>query len=260
MMICLLQILIPFFVSFSANVTSKDSNSVKVFTYNVGKGLDDGVIDLLSEVDADIVALQEAYRMFYQGSEVNNSQLASLLSYDYFVSLEGYNQRTYGLTILSKYEIINSTFTKLPDAKNSLPRGFITAQIKINLTLITVITTHLSFPAFYFNRLNQANQIIDAVNFSVPTIVLGDFNTPNSIFDITYWRLFTTFHDAWISSGKPPFAGKTWHVSFPILRVDYIFVNDYCTVVKGSAELYENELSSDHKGFMVKLQFVKQME
>lgn len=255
LLLWLSQVLIPHFVSLTATKTADKENSVKFLTYNVQDGLNTQGIDLILNSHADIIVLQEAYWFYYNDIQINSSQLTTLLSYDYFVSSEDHNADGYGLIILSKYEIMKSEFIKLSDAKNSRPRGLLKAEIKINNTEIAVFTTHLNLPNFYFNRLKQVKEIINNVNNSQPTVLLGDFNSPNSIFDLAYWRLFTKFHDTWLASGKTPFRGKTWHISLPVLRIDYILVNEYCTIVKNSASLIENPNSSDHKGVMVRLKF-----
>jgi endonuclease/exonuclease/phosphatase family metal-dependent hydrolase len=249
----LIQTLVPFFVSLSAPTVAEDSGSVKVSTYNIQNGLDTYTIDLLAELAADILALQEVYEIFYHGSEINMSQLASSLSYPYYASPTNYNQRLYGLVILSKFEIIKSSFVELSGPSYTTPRGLLIADINKNNTTVRVITTHLDLPWLCLTRFSQAKTLLAQINDSIPVVVLGDFNTPNSIFDLTYWRLFTNLHDTWIVSGNPPFTGKTWPVEFSLLRVDYIFVNDYCTTVRESAELITDVQSSDHRGLSVRL-------
>lgn len=248
-----IQTLVPFFVALSASTTSEDSGSIKVTTYNVYNGLADYTISFLDEIDADILALQEAYEVYYQGSIINMSQLASILSYPYYTSPTNYNQRTYGLAILSNYEIVNSSFVELSGPSSTSPRGLLIADMLKDNETVRVITTHLDLPLYYLSRFNQAEVLLNQISNSVPTIVLGDFNTPNSILDLTYWRLFTNLHDTWVASGNAPFSGKTWPVDFSYLRVDYIFVNDICTIVRGSAELTKDEQASDHCGLSVKL-------
>ena len=249
----LLQTLTPFFVSLSAPTNTDDSGSVKVSTFNVQNGLDTYTIDLLAEVSADILALQEVYEIFSQGSAINISQLASSLSYPYYASPINYNQRLYGLVILSNFEIIKSSFVELSGPSFTNPRGLLIADISKDNTTVRVITTHLDLPWLCLTRFNQATTLLAQINDSIPTIVLGDFNTPNFILDLAYWRLFTNLHDTWIVSGNPPFTGKTWPAEFSLLRVDYIFVNDYCTTVRESAELIIDVQSSDHRGLSVRL-------
>ena len=252
---CLLQTLIPAFAALSAPVTSESYDSILFFTYNVYNGLDDNSISLIMNIDADILAIQEAYHIYYQENLLSIHQLSTLLSYDYYASPENYNQGTYGLAIFSKYEIIESSFIELTSPGKTTPRGLLFAKIRKNTTVATVVTTHFDLPFFYFVRNSQAGTLLENLESNMPTIVLGDFNTPNTILDFTYWRLFTHLHDTWVVSGNPPFTGKTWPVEHPYLRVDYIFVNDFCTTVKGSAEIIANEQSSDHLGLAVRLHF-----
>ena len=158
----------------------------------------------------------------------------------------------YGLAIFSHYNITDTQFIHIRD-DDVLARGILIAEIDVNGTLINVIDTHLDIPFYYFQRYRHAQTVLKNLDDSKPLILLGDFNTPNALLDITYWSLFTNLHDAWIASGKAPFSGKTWHVKFPFLRIDYIWVNDLCTVVKKTAGLAWDPVSSDHRALTVRV-------
>ncbi len=55
----LVQVFIPLFVGLTASTTKVSTNSVKILSYNVQFGANDETIDLISQMDADIVGLQE---------------------------------------------------------------------------------------------------------------------------------------------------------------------------------------------------------
>jgi endonuclease/exonuclease/phosphatase family metal-dependent hydrolase len=188
----------------------------------------------------------------HDSMSLNISEFAAQLSFEYYAIPSLSEVWHYGLAIFSKYNITHSEFIHIRD-DDVLARGLLIAEIDVNGTQITVIDTHLDIPTYYFRRYRQVQTIIENLVDSNPLILLGDFNTPNSLLDISYWSLFTNLQDTWIASGKAPFFGKTWHVSFPFLRIDYIWVNKLCTVVKGTSELAWNVDSSDHRAITVRI-------
>ncbi|MBN2155501.1 MAG: endonuclease/exonuclease/phosphatase family protein [Candidatus Lokiarchaeota archaeon] len=226
------------------------TNSVKIFTYNVQFGSNDATMDLITQVDADIVALQEVTNIIANERALSIAEYASALSYEYVAIPSELNVWDYGLIILSRYNITSTNFITIREDE-VLSRGILIAELDINGTLINVINSHLDIPLRYVRRFQHVQSILDIIDYSKPLILLGDFNTPNYLIDISYWSLFSHLQDAWIASGKTPFLGKTWHVCFPFLRIDYIWINHLCTVVKHTADLVWNRSSSDHRGLMV---------
>jgi endonuclease/exonuclease/phosphatase family metal-dependent hydrolase len=248
----LLQVLIPLFVGFFASTTMDSTNSVKFLSYNVQFGANDETIELISIMEADIVGLQELTVAEYNGSDLSISEFAGLLSYDYYAIPSTLEVWHYGLAIFSRYNITNTEFIHIRD-EDVLARGILIAEIDINGTLINVIVTHLDIPTYYFQRYQHVQTVFENLDYTKPLVLMGDFNTPNSLLDISYWSLFTNLQDTWIASGKAPFLGKTWHVSFPFLRIDYIWINNLCTVVKRTSELAWDIDSSDHRALAVQI-------
>jgi endonuclease/exonuclease/phosphatase family metal-dependent hydrolase len=248
----LVQILVPLFVGIAAPTTKNPLDSLKILSYNVQFGANDDTISLISGMEADIVGLQELTAVEKNGDILSIEEFADELSFEYYAIPSALDVWSYGLVIFSHYNITQTDFIHIC-SDDVLSRGILIAEIDVNGTLINVIDTHLDVPFYYVSRYQHAQKILDVLENSKPLILLGDFNTPNSLLDITYWSLFTHLHDSWIASGKAPFLGKTWHVSFPFLRIDYIWVNDLCTVVKKSAELAWNIDSSDHKALAVRI-------
>lgn len=248
----LVQVFVPLFVSFAASTTTNSSNSIKILSYNVQFGANDETIELISQMDADIVGLQELTEVEFEGSGLNISEFASQLSYDYYAIPSTMDVWHYGLAIFSRFNITQSEFIHIRE-DDVLARGILIAEIDVNGTSINVIDTHLDVPFYYFQRYRHVQSVLENLDHSKPLVLMGDFNTPNSLLDISYWSLFTNLQDTWIVSGKAPFLGKTWHVSFPFLRIDYIWVNNLCSVVKRTSELMWNADSSDHRALAVQL-------
>jgi endonuclease/exonuclease/phosphatase family metal-dependent hydrolase len=248
----LVQILVPLFVGLTAPTTKNSLNSMKILSYNVQFGANDQTISLITDIEADIVGLQELTAAEKNGYPLSIEEFANELGFPYYGIPSEIDVWSYGLAIFSKYNITNTEFVHVR-SDDVLSRGILIAEIDVNGTQINVIDTHLDVPFYYFSRFQHVQKILDILDYSKPLILLGDFNTPNSLLDITYWSLFTHLHDSWIASGKAPFLGKTWHVSFAFLRIDYIWVNDLCNVVKNTAELFWNRDSSDHKALAIRI-------
>ncbi|MHA2099824.1 MAG: endonuclease/exonuclease/phosphatase family protein, partial [Candidatus Kariarchaeaceae archaeon] len=84
------------------------TNSIKVVTYNVEFGLSDLIYNQLLEIDADIVALQEATWVSINSINYSMDEVANLLNMKYLAPGSGFNQ-AYGLVIFSKWEILASS-------------------------------------------------------------------------------------------------------------------------------------------------------
>lgn len=149
-----LQLLIPLFVSFSASSTKDQTNSLKFLSYNVQFGANDESVQVITQCDADIVALQELTNIIYEGSSLTISEFATLLSYDYYAIPTISEVREYGLAILSRYNI---TYSQLIPVRydDMLSRGMLIAEINVNDTIVIVINTHLDVPYYYIQRYQQ---------------------------------------------------------------------------------------------------------
>ncbi|OLS22067.1 MAG: hypothetical protein HeimC2_31210 [Candidatus Heimdallarchaeota archaeon LC_2] len=231
------------------DTVQSSTNSIKVLTFNVEYGFTELIFNQISKIDADIVAFQEANPAFINSSFYTMDQVADFLNMYYLPSEQNTNQ-IYGLAIFSKWEITDSNIIHYKDQPGTFPRGLEIAQVQSPYGLIEVMNTHLSFPTSVSARYRQVNTIIDYVNQDIPTLVAGDFNTPASLLDPSYWKLSSRFSDGWIASGGNLYAGRTWNKDIQILRVDYIWLTNQWSIIEDSGRLYESQ-ESDHLGFSV---------
>jgi hypothetical protein len=105
----------------------------------------------------------------------------------------------------------------VPDLGVEIPRGYVSIVAQIGARKVRFVTTHLE-SAFEEVRLPQAQELAEILaRESLPTIVVGDFNTldpgpPNPMHDGTYQFLtgVAGFADAWMQrKGNPNDIGFT---------------------------------------------------
>jgi endonuclease/exonuclease/phosphatase family metal-dependent hydrolase len=162
------------------------SNSLRVATYNIHKsrGLDwrvrpDRIVEVLREIDADIVALQEVVRAPNVRGEDQARFIATELGYQ---SCFGENRRVdgapYGNLLLSRFHMRASRNHDIStDGRER--RGCLRADIAIGDTTLHVFNVHLGTSFFERRRQGQmliSREILQRYDLAGPRIILGDFN------------------------------------------------------------------------------------
>jgi len=220
-------------------------------TYNIKHSDFGNLLPLIRELNIDILALQEL-------NLDNPNLIKDLIAFGQELSmipvfLPSYNSSIYGLAILSKYNYTSTSFVVFDRIRGTNPRGALQAIIDMPFGKLQVITTHLNTPNYYTTRTKQVNIILDEFQVREKTIVLGDFNTQNSVYDYTYHKLMSTFQDAWMVAGNHPSTGKTFPARFPMVRIDYIFLSADLGVLADGAGLIRAPSISDHLGLYAKM-------
>ena len=164
---------------------------IKVASYNIHKavGTDrrrnpERIIDVLNEVDADIIALQEADRRFGERHAVLPDRLLEMHS-DYVVAPLGVRTESMGWhgnallarrgAVIESHDVIH-----LPCLE---PRGAVTACITIGKRSVRIIGMHLDLSGLW--RRKQAAAILHFLaqeareEKTYPTIAMGDLNEWN---------------------------------------------------------------------------------
>jgi endonuclease/exonuclease/phosphatase family metal-dependent hydrolase len=155
----------------------------------------------------------------------------------------------YGDAILSRWPISSIQAGELP-SKKAFPfretRGALWVEIATPFGPVQVMNTH--FGVGRGERLEQATALsssdwIGAVREQEPLIVMGDFNSfPGSS---AYKILTRRLRDAAREHGHP--SRSTFPTVLPCLTLDYLFVNDACTVHGVSVCVgREARVASDH--------------
>jgi endonuclease/exonuclease/phosphatase family metal-dependent hydrolase len=221
--------------------------SLKVATYNIRKciGTDRRrdparVLAVLAEIDADVVALQEADRRFGLRASAIPTQMFAEHS-DYVpVELGGraHGIGWHGNAILVRrgIEVRSAHPLIFPTLE---PRGAVEAELRVNGHPLRVLAAHLDLSGLWRRRQIRAMLAhLDAVQQHMPTIILGDFNQWSdrgalSEFAFHHHRLVKT----------PP----SYHSRRPVARLDRIIVShDIAVEAADSHGTALAKLASDH--------------
>jgi endonuclease/exonuclease/phosphatase family metal-dependent hydrolase len=220
--------------------------SLKVATYNIRKciGTDRRrdparVLSVLAEINADIVALQEADRRF--------GQKASAIPYHMFLENSAYMPvaligRAHGIgwhgnAILVRrgIEVRHAEPLIIPTLE---PRGAVVTELRVDGRPLRILGVHLDLSGLWRRR--QIRAILGYLDAAphMPTIILGDFNQWSdrgalSEFAFHHHRLVKT----------PP----SFHSRRPVARLDRIIVSHDIGVVGADAHASPlAKLASDH--------------
>ena len=244
--------------------------SITVASYNVRKAIGTDrrrnpqrVLDVLHEIDADIIALQEADKRFGgRGAAVPHELIDEhgLYTPVYFgvrhrrmidrlppkgrehaeriLKINSRNMGWHGNAILVKRGIgvLDSAALELPTFE---PRGAVLAELLIGDAPVRVIGMHLDLSGLWRRR--QIRAILDAVSQRrqpMPTILMGDTNE---------WRDVGGFlHDLGPNFHIAP-TGPSFHSRHPVAQLDRIIVDRHFRIDAAGVHMSASaRRASDH--------------
>jgi len=220
---------------------------LKVASYNIRKAIGsdrrrspERVLQVLREVDADIVALQEADRRFGQRTAVLTPHLLEEHSDWQSVGL-GMRATSMGwhgnaILVRKSARILDCEQLHLPALE---PRGAVMADVAIANATVRIIGMHLDLSGLWRRR--QAAAILAHVGASgdaMPTVMMGDLNE---------WSRAAGCLRDFGASFRFADTGPSFHARRPIARLDRIMVSpelriDACGVHQSPAA----RVASDH--------------
>ncbi|WP_033921648.1 endonuclease/exonuclease/phosphatase family protein [Sphingomonas sp. 37zxx] len=193
-------------------------------SYNMHKavGIDrrrrpERTLEVLREIDADIVALQEADRRFGRREAIFTPHLLAEHS-DYKavpIAVRALSMGWHGnvLLVRREAEIVDCTPIHLPALE---PRGAVSVDVRLRGITVRVIGMHLDLSGLWRRR--QAHAILSHLEDCepLPTILMGDLNE---------WRPTAGCVQDFCRSFTQADTGASFHARRPIARLDRIMVS-----------------------------------
>jgi endonuclease/exonuclease/phosphatase family metal-dependent hydrolase len=227
---------------------------VLVASYNMRKAIGsdrrrrpDRILDVLNEIDADVIALQEADRRF--GERSSALPPALIAEHTPYVPVpftnrpNGLGWHGNALLVRRGIEVMHRNPLHLPTLE---PRGAVMADLRIGRLVLRVIGMHLDLSGLLRRR--QAHAIlatIAAQPVHLPVVMMGDFNE---------WRRkggcltdFAQDHDFAAT-------GPSFHARRPVGKLDRIVVSrDLRIEAAGTHHSLRARIASDHLPVWAKL-------
>jgi endonuclease/exonuclease/phosphatase family metal-dependent hydrolase len=217
------------------------------------------ISDLLEELGADIVALQEIDECsVWAGSFDHLDYIRAHAGYSHAVF--GINNRRsglmnlcYGNAFLSRFPITD-TETIVFGRRRVGEKGFLFSEIDVGGRVVPIVNLHLHFGSRN-RRLVQLDLLVAWLKekekergraWAIPPIVCGDFNNPDTRDDATSAML--SHLGEYGEYSLHPLGGLTFPSPMPRRALDFVFVPPGCKAVR--SEVIRSFLS-DHRPVMV---------
>ncbi len=198
---------------------------IKVASYNIRKGIGtdrrrnpERILEVLREIDADVIALQEADRRFGTKASVLSHRLLDEHSPWKAAPLARHalGMGWHGNVLLVRKEatILDCEAIHLPALE---PRGAVAADVRVNGAPIRVVGMHLDLSGLWRRR--QAHAIIAHVDASatrLPAVLMGDLNEWSAASGC-----LRDFGHAYSFAAT----GPSFHARRPVARLDRIMVS-----------------------------------
>jgi endonuclease/exonuclease/phosphatase family metal-dependent hydrolase len=227
---------------------------ILVASYNMHKavGTDrrrkpERTIEVLNEIGADVIALQEADRRFGSRASALPLQMIEQLS-DYKPVPFQARSASLGwhgnaLLVKKSVEVLDKELVHLPSLE---PRGAVLADLRISGIEIRVVGMHLDLSGLWRRR--QAHAILAHLHHrdgDPPTVMMGDLNEWSA--NRGCLRDFAHRH-------KIADSGRSFHSRRPIAQLDRIMVSEKLEIVEcGAHQSATARRASDHLPIWAKL-------
>ncbi|MEX2382871.1 MAG: endonuclease/exonuclease/phosphatase family protein [Opitutales bacterium] len=243
-----------FFPAVKANGNASEGETFRLMSYNIRWGMGmDGEMDLertaevIRSEKADFVALQEVDRGVERSGERDVvGELAELTELKYFAFGKNIDHQggDYGNAFLSRYPILKTKNTHLPQLGPGERRGVLQVVLDVDGRELVVLNTHFDHRSDDGERMASVEAVKEDVlpeYEGLPMLFAGDFNdVPGSRM---HERMKERFTDIWEEVGEGE--GLTSSSANPVRRIDYIFIKDTENVFPLKAWVPQS-LASDH--------------
>lgn len=224
-----------------------DSKMILAASYNIRKAIcadrrrrPDRILEVLAEIDADVVALQECDRRFgARASAIPSTMLAEHSDYKAVpFDIRHGSMGWHGNAVLVKkdVEILRFQPLVLPALE---PRGAVVADVAVRGMPIRIVGMHLDLSGLW--RRKQVRDLlaqVEAMPERLPTVMMGDLNE---------WRESQgCLHDFAERHRVLP-TGPSFHAKRPLARLDRIIVSEDMEVGEvGVHHSAKARIGSDH--------------
>ena len=227
---------------------------ILVASYNMRKAIGtdrrrrpERTLDVLNEIGADIVALQEADRRFgARASAIPEAMIAEHSDYKPVPldgRLESLGWHGNALLVKRNVEVVAHELVHLPSLE---PRGAVLADLRLDGAELRVIGMHLDLSGLWRRR--QAQAILAHLHHRTgepPTVLMGDLNEWSA--NRGCLRDFAHHHQ--IAQ-----CGRSFHSRRPIAQLDRIMVSQDLEIVEsGAHQSAKARRASDHLPIWAKL-------
>lgn len=220
---------------------------ILVASYNMRKAIGtdrrrrpERTLEVLNEVGADVIALQEADRRF--GARTSALPLHMIEEHSDYKPVQldtrsgslGWHGNA--LLVRKSVEVIDKELVHLPSLE---PRGAVLADLKLDGTQLRVIGMHLDLSGLWRRR--QAHAIIAHLENrkgNPPTVLMGDLNEWSAnggcLRDFGHHHRFAE-------------CGRSFHARRPVARLDRIMVSEGLEIIEsGAHQSATARKASDH--------------
>jgi len=229
---------------------------LKVASYNIRKGIGtdrlrrpERVLDVLNEVGADIVALQEADRRF--GNRLSALPLDLIATHTDYVPVPfetrpgSIGHHGNAILVRRSIDIIGHDIIHLPTIE---PRGAVLADLNWKNKPLRIVGMHLDLSGL--RRRQQVRSIlskIDARTPDMPSILMGDLNE---------WSRTGGCLGEFVGRHHDAHTGPSFHSQRPVARLDRIFVSQGIHIhAAGTHHSLKARRASDHLPVWAELSF-----
>jgi endonuclease/exonuclease/phosphatase family metal-dependent hydrolase len=226
---------------------------LRVMTYNIhhGAGMD-GVLDLeriaavIRRAEPDLVALQEVDRgTARSGGADQAAELARMTGMQHvYGAAMPYDGGEYGLAILSRPNVLESTVHRLPHSEGHEPRIALEATVPFDSEVLSFVCVHYQHDSAE-DRRQQAMAVASIEREpSDLVIIAGDFNAR---LDEPPVMITSVFMES--ATGDDPI--PTWPADTPTEAIDHVLVGRLGRMETTQVEVIEEPVASDHRPLVV---------
>ena len=229
------------------HVPPQTPDMITVASYNMRKAIGtdrlrrpERTLDVLCEIDADVVALQEAdRRLGKRVSAIPPEMLEARSPYKavpFDTRPDSIGWHGNALLVKKDIEVVASTSLPLPTLE---PRGAVLADLMIDGAPLRVVGMHLDLSGLWRRR--QARAILQALEEregDPPTVLMGDLNE---------WSAHSGCLLEFGHAHRFAATGRSFHARRPVVALDRIMVSrDMVVLSSGAHHSMKSRRASDH--------------